>query len=310
VGPLCPWARLLFGTLWFAARLPLRLPLSVLCLRRVFVLSWFWAHRLHWLSGANLDPIRWTLARLQQWIEQVFGLSCSHQTIRRVLVRLGFSWKKARKLLAKACPQRRQEFLQDLKSLMVHVHNGRILLVYCDEAHIHLEADLGYGWGRRGLPLFVHSTSPGLQKVSFYGLYLYNYQTVRIWPYPCANSDHTMDMLTRLRQQFPDHIIVLVWDNASYHRSGEVRDKAAQLGITLLPLPAYSPDLMPVEALWRWLRQEVTYVQCHLSGVELIENAEDFASSVNLDPIAVATRLRVKTHLDPREEKLRFSNGL
>jgi hypothetical protein len=30
-----------------------------------------------------------------------------------------------------------------------------------------------------------------------------------------------------------------------------------------MPLPGDSPDLMPVEALWRWLREDVTYHHCH-----------------------------------------------
>jgi transposase len=37
-----------------------------------------------------------------------------------------------------------------------------------------------------------------------------------------------------------------------------------------MPLPGYSPDLMPVEALWRWLREEVTYHHCHASTEDLI----------------------------------------
>jgi transposase len=35
---------------------------------------------------------------------------------------------------------------------------------------------------------------------------------------------------------------------------------AASLGIQLLPLPGYSPNLMAVEPLWRWLREDVTYI--------------------------------------------------
>ena len=165
---------------------------------------------------------------------------------------------------------------------------------------------LGYGWGRRGLPLWVNSTSPDLQKVSFYGLYLYNYQSVRIWSYPRANSDYSSDMLARLRQEFPDRFIVLIWDGPSYHRSQAIRDRAAELGITLIPLPSYSPDLMPVEALWRWLRQQITYMQCHLSTAELVQHVAEFVQSINMDPTTITTRLHVKTQLDSEEEKLRF----
>lgn len=250
--------------------------------------------------------VRWTLARLQQWVEQTFGLRCSKETLRRALKRLNFSWKKARKLLALASTPARQNFLRDLQGLLTQAQQGRILLVLCDEAHVHLDADLGYGWGQRGLPFWVHSCSPGLQKTSFYGLYLYNYQAVRIWSYPRANSEHTLDVLTRLRQQFPEPPIVMVWDGASYHRSAAVRDKAAELNITLVPLPAYSPDLMPVESLWRWLRQEVTSLHCHYTIDELVDRVADFVWTVNMDPAILSTRLHIKTHLDPQEEKLRI----
>ena len=47
-------------------------------------------------------------------------------------------------------------------------------MVYVDEAHIHQDADLGYGWAKRGQRFWVASRAPGLSaRVSFYGLYLY-----------------------------------------------------------------------------------------------------------------------------------------
>jgi transposase len=258
-------------------------------------------------AGAHWQ--RWTLARLQQWLEEEFRYPCSKETIRRVLTRLKLSWKKCHKLLAKACPQQRQRFLRDFRRYLALADKGELLLVFLDEAHIHLDADLGHGWAQRGLPFFVHSDSPGLQKCSFYGFYLYNYQAVRIWPAPRANSDHTVAALTRLQEQFPERPILLVLDGASYHRTKVVLDKATELNISLLPLPAYSPDLMPVESLWRWLRQEVTGMTCHLSIPELITHVADFVWAANMDPCAIVSRLHIKTHLDPQEEKLRFSNG-
>jgi transposase len=40
---------------------------------------------------------RWTLS-LVVWIHQQFQIDCCRDTVRKVLKRLGFSWKKARKL--------------------------------------------------------------------------------------------------------------------------------------------------------------------------------------------------------------------
>jgi transposase len=253
-------------------------------------------------------PPRWTLARLVQWIQQVRGITYSEETIRQVLHRLGFSWKKARKLLAKANPAHRQAFLVDLAHQLQIP--GRPVVVYCDEAHVHQDTDGGYGWGPKGKTFWVQSSSPGLsKKVTFYGLYLLDEpQPLRIWSYPRGNTDSTIQMLRRLREELPGRPILMIWDGASYHRSGAVLAEAARLNIKILRLPAYSPDFMPVESLWRWLRQEVTYHRCHHTPEELITRVDAFVHKANQDPDAVACRLHVASHLDPEVEKLRFSN--
>jgi len=155
----------------------------------------------------------------------------------------------------------------------------------------------------------VASSSPGLSaKLSFYGLYLYNEGQVRLWPYPRANGEYTMDVLRRLRAEFPDEALIVLWDGAPYHRAKAVREIATTLGIELVPLPGYSPDLMPVEALWRWLREDVTDHHCHAVAEDLIRRAATFEARLNRDPVVVADRLWVKDHLDADEEQLRFSN--
>ena len=112
--------------------------------------------------------------------------------------------------------------------------------------------------GRTRTALWVASTSPGLSaRISFYGLYLFNEGQVRLWPYPRANGEHTIDVLRRLRAEVPERTLIVLWDGAPYHRAKTVREVASTLGITLIPLPGYSPDLMPVEALWRWLRESL-----------------------------------------------------
>jgi transposase len=248
------------------------------------------------------------LCRLVGWARQRFGLVCCRETIRAALHRLKLSWKKAKKLLGRADPERRQAYIEQLQDVLAGAQRDRHLLVYVDEAHIHQDADLGYGWAERGERFWVASSSPGLSaRVSFYGLYLYNEGQVRLWPFPRANGEHTIAVLRRLRAAFPDAALIVLWDGAPYHRAQAVREAATTLGITLMPLPGYSPDLMPVEALWRWLREDVTYHHCHASAEDLIRRGEAFEARLNQTPCAVADRLWVKDKLDPEEEKLRFS---
>ena len=259
------------------------------------------------LEGADPAP-RWTLRRLVHWVRERFGLRCCRETIRAVLHRRKLSWKKAKKLLGRADPERRQAFIEQLQSVLEGAQRDRHLLVYVDEAHIHQDADLGYGWAERGQRFWIASSSPGLSaRVSFYGLYLYNEGQVRLWPFPRANGEHTIEVLRRLRAAFPDEALIVLWDGAPYHRAQAVREAATTLGITLMPLPGYSPDLMPVEALWHWLREDVTYHHCQASAEDLTRRVADFEVRLNRDPFVIADRLWVKDILDPEEEKLRFS---
>jgi transposase len=243
------------------------------------------------------------------FVRERFGRLCCRETIRAALHRLKLSWKKAKKLLGRACPERRQAFVEQFRDVLAGAQRDRHLLVYVDEAHIHLDADLGYGWSERGQRFWVASTSPGLSaRVSFYGVYLYNEGQVRLWPYRRANGEHTIAVLRRLRAEVPDQALIVLWDGAPYHRAKTVREVARTLDITLMPLPGYSPDLMPVEALWHWLREDVTYHHCHASADNLIRRVADFEVRLNREPFVIADRLWVKDRLDPDEEKLRFSS--
>lgn len=250
---------------------------------------------------------RWTVRKLTRWAEENLGITCARETLRKVLHDLNVTWKKGKLLLARAPVEERDRFVTKIKSLLRAADAGKEVLAFIDEAHVHQDADLGYTWSRRGQRYYVSSTSPGLARVSFFGAYVYNDKVVAISPAERANGTTTIEYLEYLRAAYPDDRIRVVWDGASYHRSEDVIERARELRILLTPLPAYSPDFMPVEALWRWMREEVTYNHCHATAADLIAGVSAFDHMVNQDPQTVFERLHVRTHLDPNQEKLRLS---
>ena len=57
--------------------------------------------------------------------------------------------------------------------------------------------------------------------------------------------------------------IALVLDNARYQRNAAVQALASQLGLTLLYLPSYSPNLNLIERLWKFLICRALYGRYH-----------------------------------------------
>jgi hypothetical protein len=85
-------------------------------------------------------------------------------------------------------------------------------------------------------------------------------------------------------------------------------ERASELGIEVVRLPARSPDLMAVEHLWRWTFSEVTWDKCHESLVQLHASVASFVARINMLGLVIADRLVVWNYLDPEVEKLLPSN--
>jgi transposase len=254
----------------------------------------------HGLPGHN-----WTAKKLKQWVLQTFGLIAGRGAIRRVLRQAGLTWKKVKKLLGKAKPDKRAAHVQELLALFARACDGEVILIYVDEVHVHRDLDLGYTWGRRGQRLWRKSDCPKLQeRMSAYGAYDFSNGECLLWQNGWCNGEQTVLLLQALLawRAGKKGRLVLIWDNAPCHVAKVVTAEAARLGTEIVNLPGHSPDLNPIERLWDWMREEVTRGFCRASVPQLIEACQAFIDRINRDPIALVDRLWPKFELDPEFE--------
>jgi len=141
-------------------------------------------------------------------------------------------------------------------------------------------------WSRRGVPAIVLISGKNDRRTIFGALQVDSGELVTT----VRKQGRTDDVLVAVEQLGtvrPDVPQLLIWDNAPPHHPHRVRDAAAAAGITLAFLPFRSPELMPLEDLWRGLKQTVAANRCYPSLEELTQRALAW-----LEAMTPADRLR------------------
>lgn len=98
-----------------------------------------------------------------------------------------------------------------------------------------------------------------------------------------AKKEDFCQFLYEVRRNNPVNRICLILDNFATHKAKNVKEKARELDIELIYLPPYSPDLNPIEYLWKSIKRIISVSEIE-NKLELIEIVKDsfFALTTSL----------------------------
>jgi transposase len=141
-----------------------------------------------------------------------------------------------------------------------------------DETALREFPPLRAGWSRRGVPAPVLLSGRNRRRTILGALHVGTGELVTTVRERCR-TEEMVEAMTELGTVRPEVPKLLIWDNAPPHHPHRVRDAAQAAGITLAFLPFRSPELMPLEDLWRGLTQTIAANRCYASLDDLTERA-------------------------------------
>ncbi len=120
-------------------------------------------------------------------------------------------------------------------------------------------------------PVIIKNTTKF--RANTFGFYSYNGHGV-VNMYPNSKQKSVIDFLHEIRFRNPFTHIVMVLDNFSAHRTEDVAITAEFLDIELIFLPPYSPQLNPIELIWKSIKRVIsrTFVKDQDMMIEIVKS--------------------------------------
>src|SRR3954469_13696047 len=198
----------------------------------------------------------------QAVIEQQTGVRRGLSQVRHFLKEdLGLRWRKAgaipvppRETVQEHARKQAAFLEEELEPRLEQARRGQRQLYFVDAAHFVFAPFLGFLWC--AVRLFVRAAS-GRPRYNVPGaLDSVTRRLLRVTNCDYINAQSVCALLRAVAEASTGLPITLVLDNARYQKCALVQGLADSLGIELLYLPGYSPNLNLIERLWRFLRQE------------------------------------------------------
>ena len=193
-----------------------------------------------------------------RYVELKWGISYTVAGLTHWLKRHGFAYKKPKLVPGKADQERQEKWIEEYEDFKKNLPENETIC-FIDGVHPTHNVQLAYGWIRKGVEKQIPANT-GRSRINLTGALDILSHEVVVQEDHTLNADATIRFFKRLEASQPDKAQIHVFcDNAPYYRNKEVTKYLKTSSVKLHFLPPYSPNLNPIERLWKWMKEVVVY---------------------------------------------------
>jgi transposase len=193
-----------------------------------------------------------------EYVKVMFRVHYTIHGLRHWLKRHGFSYKKPAVVPGKANEQQQKEWIASYEKLRQTLSENEAIC-FMDGVHPTHNVQPAYGWIKKGIRKEIPANS-GRKRINLSGMIDIIKHKVMVQEDTTLNAEATIRFFRKVEEAYPGKVRVHMFvDNAPYYRNKKVRQFLETSKIKLHFLPPYSPNLNPIERLWKWMKARVIY---------------------------------------------------
>jgi transposase len=192
------------------------------------------------------------------YVGATFKISYTVAGMSHWLRRHNFSYKKPAVVPGKADKEQQKRWLAEYERLRQGLPEDETIC-FTDGVHPTHNVQPAYGWIKVGVRKEIPANT-GRGRLNLSGIIDVISHNVLVAEDTTLNADSTIRFFQKVEAAYPTKTKIHIFcDNASYYRNKAVTKYLAGSKIALHFLPPYSPNLNPIERLWKWMKERVIY---------------------------------------------------
>jgi len=225
------------------------------------------------------------------YVKKTFKKSYSVSGMTKWLHANDFCYKKPHGVPAKANREQQKEFIKYYAKLKKKA-GKKEPIYFVDSVHPQYQTNLTYGWILKGERKLVPTTARQPRLNFTGGICLNGHRIIYQQAGKKVDAQSIAGFLCHLRKHHPGtYKIHIIWDNAGYHTDSAIQAFAKSLAIELHYLPPYSPNLNPIERLWKIMHEKVSANQYYETFSAFTEATLKFFRNIGKNKSLLQSRI-------------------
>lgn len=210
------------------------------------------------------------------YVTEHFGIQYSRTGMRDWLIREGFTYKRPERVPGKLDPEKQRIFIEQYEALKQSLGPNEEIY-FIDASHPEYQSQSVCGWIKKGEKKTLQTTGKQ-SRLHIAGALRLDELQILTEEYKTIDAEAMVDFFSKLEKFTQAKTIHVVLDNARAHKNKLLESALSNSRIKLHYLPPYSPNLNPIERLWKLMRERVHYNRYHASAEEFFRSIRAFLS--------------------------------